>query len=89
MDFTPEKAQQILALELPFESDFGTVTIRQALVRLLSVIWEDPEGFSGYRPLGNSDWPEQITDSVIEAGLASNWDEANIAVRHAISYLSE
>lgn len=89
MDFTPEKAQQILALELPSQSDFGTVTIRQALVRLLSMMWEDPEGFSAYRPLGNSDWPDQITESVIEAGLAVNWDEANNAVRRSISFLSE
>ena len=89
MDFSPEKSQQVLSLVLPFQSDFGTVTIRQALIRLLSMVWDDPESFSGYRPLGNSDWPDQIIESVIKAGLASNEDEANKAVSHSIAYLSE
>lgn len=89
MDFTPEKAQQILSLELPSQSDFGPVTIRKALVRLLSLMWDDSENFSGKRPLGNSDWPEQITNAVIEAGLAANWTEANDAVCRSIAYLSE
>jgi hypothetical protein len=88
-DFTPEKAQQVLALELPSQSDFGTVTVRKALTRLLIMMWDDSENFSGYRPLGNSDWTEQIIDSVIDAGLAPNWIEANSLVRHAIQYLSE
>lgn len=89
MEFSPEKAQQVLSLALPSQSDFGAVTIRQGLISLLSMVWEDPESFSGYRPLGNSDWPEQITESVIRAGLASNQEEANQAVRHSIAYLSE
>jgi hypothetical protein len=88
MTLTPDKARQVLELELPFQSDFGKVTIRQALIRLLSMMWDDPEGFTGYRPLGNSDWPDQIMASVIEAGLAVNEEEADSVIRCSISYLS-
>lgn len=89
MDFKPEQAQQVLALELPAQSDFGNVTIRQALIRLLAMVWDETEGFNGYRPLGNSDWTDQITDSVIDAGLAVDWDEANKLVQYSISSLSK
>ena len=81
MDFTPETAQQVLSLGLPARSDFGSVTIRQAFVRLMSLLWDDTEGFNGYRPLGNSDWSDQIIAAVVDAGLAADEDEAGSVIR--------
>lgn len=89
MDVSPEKAQQVLSLVLPPQSDFGAVTLRQGLIRLLSEMWDDPENFSGYRPLGSSDWPDQIIESVVNAGLALNDGEAKQVVSRSIAYLSE
>lgn len=80
-------AHKILTLQLPADSDFGPVTVQEALLRLSLQVWKEGEEFSGKRPLGNSDWQSQITDAVIAAGLSEDdWREAEQAVADAFGY---
>jgi hypothetical protein len=86
---SPETCKAVLDLELPEDSDFGAVTIRQAMLMLAGQIWREGEEFSGKRPLGNSDWQSQVTDVVIAAGLSEDdWQEAERVVSDAISYMT-
>lgn len=53
-------------LELTFESDIGTVTIREFLYQLVNILWADGESFSGKRPFGNSSWEYDILVPLIK-----------------------
>lgn len=88
MAITEQTAQAVLNIVLPRQSDFGEVTIKEAVLRLGLQVWREGEEFSGKRPRGNSDWQGQITDAVIEAGYSSDdWREAEDVVDNAIEYL--
>jgi len=43
-------------------------SIREFLHELLSTMWEEGEGFSGKRPLGNSGWEHQLYTALVRAG---------------------
>lgn len=59
--------QQILDLHMP--TDYGTCTIREHLVELVSMVWDKREYFSGKRPWGESDWPWDFYHPMIDAGF--------------------
>lgn len=54
---TPEK---ILELKFYSRDLRREVTVRQFLCKLLKKLFEEEEGFSGKRPLGNSDWQDDL-----------------------------
>jgi hypothetical protein len=62
-------AYQILDLEMdPQRNDAGASTIREYYKTLLKTLLETGEGFSGKRPLGNSDWEYQLYEALVKGG---------------------
>ena len=60
------------ALEVRFDSDAGDgLTVREYLHRLLSLLWELGDGFSGKRPFGNSGWDYELYQPLVRAGFIS------------------
>lgn len=60
------------ALDLRFNhSILGDVSLREFFCNLLLKLWEDPCGFSGKRPWGNSSWDEPVYAALIKAGIIS------------------
>lgn len=82
-------AEQVLAL--PMDPDHNdsprATTIREYLVDLLAELWQEQDEFSGKRPFGNSDWPNNliyplVTAQVIEGG-PDEWGELSAdTLRH-------
>lgn len=68
--------QAVLALPVP-AGDHGTATdVRGFLVRLLTTVWDDKEGFDGKRPWGNSNWEFDLYRPLMAAGfIAGELDE--------------
>jgi hypothetical protein len=66
MTMTPKEA-----LDLAFFSQdlYEVLTIRKYFKTLLRTLWEEGEGFSGKRPLGNSGWQYDLEIPLIAAGL--------------------
>ena len=57
-------------LDIPMrENDAGAATIRDYLIKLLTVLWEEDEGFSGKRPFGNSGWSWDLLQPLVTAGV--------------------
>jgi len=59
-------------LNLPVDPEYlpeGVITIRSYLIRLLSDVWKDGEGFDGKRPFGNSGWESDLITPLVRAGL--------------------
>lgn len=58
-------------LDLKFYSQdlSKVVTIREYLKTLLRTLWEEGEGFSGKRPLGNSGWQYDLERPLAAAGV--------------------
>lgn len=58
-------------LELTFYSNDldEDVTIGEWLAAMLTALWEEGEGFSGKRPLGNSGWEYDALPVLIENGV--------------------
>lgn len=54
------------------ENDGNAATIREYFAELLSTLWFEGEGFSGKRPLGNSDWQWNVYISLSQAGLINS-----------------
>lgn len=50
------------------ENDADAATIRDYLVKLLAVVWDEQEGFSGKRPFGNSGWEYEPLGALLDAG---------------------
>lgn len=50
-------------------SDLGKTTPRLYLHSLLSILWEEKEGFSGKRPFGNSCWEYDLARALIKSGV--------------------
>lgn len=58
------------ALDLRFEHEIlGDVSLREFFCTLLVKLWDDPCGFSGKRPWGNSDWDAPVYAVLIKAGV--------------------
>jgi len=59
-------------LNLPVDNEYlpGDIrTIRDYLIRLLSDVWKDGEGFNGKRPFGDSGWESDLITPLVRAGL--------------------
>lgn len=67
MSITPE---QLLACPMdPSANDAEADSIGVFLTRLLLVLWNEGESFSGKRPFGNSGWEHQVYEALVGAGL--------------------
>lgn len=77
------------------DSDIGRVTLRHYFRELLRTLWRDGERFSGKRPLGNSNWQQDVVDTLVKSGFINgsvtedgwsevDWDEADKFVREEI-----
>jgi hypothetical protein len=64
-------------LDLEFEhDDLGYITVRLYFKELLKALWEEGEGFSGKRPLGNSGWEYDLYKPLVKAGIVDgSFDE--------------
>lgn len=52
--------EEVLNIKLDGENDAGAETVRDYLKALLAALWNEGEGFSGKRPLGNSGWEHEL-----------------------------
>lgn len=67
---TAATPDQVLACPMdPTTNDAGASTVRGYLVRLLTELWTEQDGFSGKRPFGNSSWDLELYKALIQAGL--------------------
>lgn len=74
MTITPTP-QQVLDLRMQ-PNDADAATIRDYLIKLLHLVWEDREGFDGKRPFGNSGWAWDVYGDLIRAGyVPGSFDE--------------
>lgn len=64
-------------LDLPMiHNDANAKTIGDYLVKLLAVVWDENEGFSGKRPFGNSGWEQELYIALAHGGaLEATFDE--------------
>lgn len=66
---TPDELNAaVLAAPMP-PNDAEAETIRDYLVALLAQLWNEGEGFSGKRPLGNSGWESVAHAALVHAHL--------------------
>lgn len=57
-------------LDIPMgKNDAGAETVRDYLIKLLSLVWEDGEGFDGKRPFGNSSWEWDLYYALAKGGV--------------------
>lgn len=64
-DVTP---QQVLDLEIG-PNDANAATVRDYLIKLLKLVWEDGECFNAKRPFGNSSWAYELYQPLVKAGM--------------------
>jgi hypothetical protein len=50
-------------------NDADAATIREYLVKLLSLVWLHGEGFNGKRPFGNSSWQYELYEALGRGGF--------------------
>ena len=87
-------------LELPVNSNTtDATTIREYFKELLLALWKEGECFSGKRPLGNSNWEDDLYMALVEGGVVEgeldedgwledcDYDAANTIILDAISAL--
>ena len=67
-EITAADTSRLLALELG-ENDSGEPTVRAYLLRLLTDVWREEEGFDGKRPFGNSSWHYDLYVPMVKAGI--------------------
>lgn len=94
-----EQARAILALPLRQPNDAEAATVRDYLVKLLQLVWQDGECFDGKRPFGNSSWEYDLYRELGAAGMVTmtfdedgyvdqfHWEEqnkANLLIKAAI-----
>lgn len=60
-------SNQILSLPMSPDADAGP-TVRDYLRVTFQTFLQEGEGFSGKRPLGNSDWDYQLAAALIKGG---------------------
>jgi hypothetical protein len=65
----PSLGRRVLAVPVAAGDHGGPTTIGGWLTRLLGVLWDEQEGFSGKRPWGNSGWDSDVEAALIRAGL--------------------
>jgi hypothetical protein len=85
-------ARKVLKCPMIQPNDARAETVKDFLIALLVTLWEEEEGFSGKRPLGNSDWQPQVYESLAKAGLIdAEFDEwgyiDNIDYKHVDSLI--
>jgi hypothetical protein len=69
-----DKYEAERALDAPVDHPEGA-TVREYLVKLLSTLWTETEGFSGKRPLGDSDWQHPVYLALVNGGfLEGAWN---------------
>ena len=83
-----EKETIINALNEKMLDDFEGYTIKDYFKKLLLVLWEEGEGFSGKRPFGNSGWEYDIYIPLAKEGyIDAEFDEdmclENLDVKYA------
>jgi hypothetical protein len=74
-------------------------TLREYFCELLEALWQEGEGFSGKRPLGDSGWQTNVALGLIKSGVIPGiateeefefeWSDVNAAVHEAIAELRE
>lgn len=76
--------QAVLDVVMP-ENDAGAATIRDYLVKLLTLVWEEGESFDGKRPFGNSGWEGELIQALARVGIIegvagedSEWVEVDL-----------
>lgn len=63
------KPKEILKLKMdPNTNDANASSVKEYLKMLLTVLWEEGEGFSGKRPFGNSGWEYELYKPLVEHG---------------------
>lgn len=67
--------RRVLGLPMDPANDARAGTVREYLAGLLQALWTEGEGFSGKRPLGNSDWQYDLYAPLINGGLVTGDDE--------------
>lgn len=85
---------------MDYDNDADAENVRDYLKTLLITLLEEGEGFSGKRPLGNSDWQFQLAHSLVKAKLIDGevldeeygefkfeWDDFNSAMAEGIHSL--
>jgi len=60
------------------------ITVRQYFARLLFELWGDEEGFSAYRPFGNSEWGYGDICAPIAERHSVDWREVEALVKEAL-----
>ena len=92
-------ALRVLDTALDPDNDAGAGTVRDYLTKLLLTLWDEGEGFSGKRPLGNSGWEGDLIGPLIRDGLIdgaldeygyieeADWDKGPALVAAAIREL--
>jgi len=60
------------------------ITVRQYFARLLSVLWDDEESFSGKRPFGNSDWSYGDICVPIAERHGKTWQDVQALIKEAL-----
>lgn len=68
---------RVLAAPMLPGNDAGAATVRDYLVALLAMVWEEEEGFSGKRPFGNSGWKADFDAALVRAGLVAGEFDAD------------
>ncbi|WP_328344603.1 hypothetical protein [Micromonospora sp. NBC_00421] len=63
-----DTARRVLDLPLP-DNDADAATVRDYLIELLAMVWEEEQGFNGKRPFGNSGWQSDLHLPLIIAGM--------------------
>lgn len=93
-------------LDLPLEGNIegqglGEQTIRGYLINLLYTPWQEGEGFSGKRPMGDSSWQYDLIITLVKGGavpgsvdedyylIGVNESACDLAIRQAIRHLGE
>jgi hypothetical protein len=61
-------AQQVLNAPIG-ANDANAATVREYLLALLALLWDQRAGFDAKRPLGLSDWEEEVYRALVLSGL--------------------
>lgn len=57
------------ALDQVIVEDGQKYSLRKYLRQILVNVWEEGEGFSGKRPMGNSDWYYSVYNGLVKEGF--------------------
>jgi len=53
----------------PARNDAKATSVRDYLKKLLTLVWQEGEGFDGKRPFGNSGWEYEVFSALGKAGI--------------------